>query len=258
KGGGNGVVLAVEDQVGVDLVRHQQGAVFDAQLGHPPQVGGVPDDAQGVVGVAQQEDAALFHLGGKIVKVDVPAAVLLHQLVFHHGAVPGLDHVVKLRIDRRLDQDLVPVPAEQLDDGRHGGHHAQAPAHQGRVGLPAVALDFPFLHGFKVAGRAGGVAPDALLGFGLAGVDDGLGGAEVHIRHPQGDDVGGAELFDPLVVFGRTVVAAVDDLIKIVLHTRLLCSGWTLGQALPAAAGVSFAVVLLYPNPGRLSNGAEF
>ena len=67
------MVLAVEDQVGVDLVRHQQGAVFDAQLGHPPQVGGVPDDAQGVVGVAQQEDAALFHLGGKIVKVDVPA-----------------------------------------------------------------------------------------------------------------------------------------------------------------------------------------
>src|SRR5699024_216428 len=106
KGGGDGVVLAVEDQVGVDLVRHQQGAVCDAQRGHPPQVGGVPDDAQGVVGVAQQEDAALFHLGGKIIKVDVPAAVLLNQLVFHHGAVPGLDHVVKLRIHRRLDQDL--------------------------------------------------------------------------------------------------------------------------------------------------------
>ena len=255
---GDGVVLAVEDQVGVDLVRHQQGAVFDADLGHPAQVGGVPDDAQRIVGVAQQEDAALFGLGGKVVEINVPMAVFLHQLVFHHGAVPCFHHVVELGVDRRLDQDLVPVLAEQLDDGRQAGHHAQTPAHEGGVGLPAVALDLPFLHGLKVAGRAGGVAPDALLGFGLAGVDDGLGGAEIHIRHPQGDDVGGAELFDPLIVFGRTVVAAVDDLIKIVLHTRLLCLGWTLGQALPAAAGVSFAVVLLYPNPVRLSNGAKF
>ena len=81
----------------------------------------------------------------------------------------------------------------------------------------------------EIAVRAGGVAPDALFGFGFAGVDDGLRGAEIHVRHPQGDDVGGAELLDPLVVLGGAVLAAVNDLIEIVLHTRLLCFGrlWT-------------------------------
>ena len=252
---GDGVVLAVEDQVGVDLVRHQQGAVFDADLGHPAQVGGVPDDAQGVVGVAQQEDAALFGLGGKVVEINVPMAVFLHQLVFHHGAVPCFHHVVELGVDRRLDQDLVPVLAEQLDDGRQAGHHAQAPAHEGGVGLPAVALDLPFLHGLKVAGRAGGVAPDALLGFGLAGVDDGLGGAEIHVRHPQRDDIGGAKLFDPLVVLGGTVVAAVNDLIKIVLHTRLLCLVDS-GLTFPSAAGRPCCGSTI-PKPGAVVQSAK-
>ena len=216
------MVLAVENQVGVNFVGNQQGVILDAQLCHFLQVGGVPDDAQGVMGIAQQENAALLHLGGKILKINVPVAVFFHQLVFHHGSAPGFHHVVELGVDRGLDEHLVAVLAEQLDNGGQGGHNAKAPAHEGSVRLPVVALDFPFLNGFKVAGGAGGVAPDALLSLGGAGVDNGLGRAEIHIRHPQGDHIGCAELLGTLIVFGGTIGAAVNHLIEIVFHTRLL------------------------------------
>src|SRR5699024_4341680 len=124
--------------------------------------------------------------------------------------------------------------------------NAQAPAHEGGVGLPVVALDLPLLHSLKIAVRPGSVTPDAFLGFCLAGVDDRLRRAEIHICDPQRDDVCCAKFFDPLIVLGGTVVAAVNDLIKIVLHTRLLCLVDS-GSSFPSAAGLSLFVPLLYP-----------
>ena len=73
-------------------------------------------------------------------------------------------------------------------------------------------------------GRAAGVAPDALLGPGGQGVDNGLGGFKVHVGNPQGDHLVRSKLLNPLVIFGRAVVLAVDDGVKIVLHYNIILS----------------------------------
>ena len=216
------MALAVENQVGVNLVGYQQGAAFHAKLRHFSQFLRLPDPSHRVLGVAQQENPALLHLLGEVVKVDAPFSVRFHQRVFHHFPAPGLRHIVKFRVHRGLDENFVAVAAEQSDNRGQGGHHAKAPAHERNVRRPALAALLPLLHRLKIAVRTGGVAPDALLSLGNAGVDDGLGGAEVHIRHPQRNDVGGAEFFGPFVILGAAVAAAVDDFVKIIFHRNSL------------------------------------
>ena len=213
---------SVENKIGMDFIGDQQRAVFHAKLRHFPQILRPPHQPQRVMGIAQQEDTAILDLGCEIIEIHVPRSIFFHQLVFHHGTAPGFHHIVEFRVDRGLDEDLVPLRAEQLDDGGQGRNNAQAPAHQCGVGLPVVAPDLPLLNGFKITVRTGGIAPDAFLGFCLAGVDDGLGRPEIHVRHPQGDHVARSKLLDALIVFGRTVGAAVDHLIEIVFHRQLL------------------------------------
>ena len=208
----------------MNLVGHQQGAAFHAKLCHFPQLLRLPDPSHRVLGVTQQEDFALFYLFGEVVKVDAPFSVRFHQRVFQHFPSPGLRHIVKFRVHRGLDENFVAISAEQLDEGGQGGHHAKTPAHEGNVRRPALASLLPLLHRLKIAVRAGGIAPDALLSLGNAGVDDGLGGAEVHVRHPQGDDIGGAEFFGAFVILGAAVSAAVNDFVKVVFHKPLLFS----------------------------------
>ena len=130
----------------------------------------------------------------------MPMVVFLYHFIFHHGAVPCLDNIVKLRVDRGLNQHLVAIIAEQLDNGGQGRHNAETPAHQGSIGLPVVAAHFPVLHSLKIAVRAGGVAPNAFLGLCLAGVNNGLCRAKVHIRNPQRNHIGRSEFLDALVI----------------------------------------------------------
>ena len=219
EGGGGDVFFAVEDEVGVDLVGDHQHVILQAQLHHPAQVRFLPDDAQGVVGRAEHEEIHLLELFFKVRPVHGPLTVHLHTGVLHHLAVPGLRHIVELRVHGGLDQNAAPLRGEELHARREGLDHAQAPAHEAGVDVPAVAALLPVPNGLKIAGGPGGVAPDALLGPGREGVDDGLGGLEVHVRDPQGDHIVGAEFFLALVVLGGVVVGTVDDLVKIVCHS---------------------------------------
>ena len=155
--------FAVEHLIRVDLVRNQQHAVFTAQIGHAGQLLAGPYDTQRIVRAAQQEHAHLRQLGFKVFPVHGPFAVLFHQLVFHHSAVPGFGHIVKLTINRGLDQHFTAFRGEQLYQHAQCGHNAQAPAYQTAIDGPAMAALLPVADGFKVAGRAAGVTPDAFL-----------------------------------------------------------------------------------------------
>ena len=218
EGSHGGMLLAVEDQVGVDLIGEEHHMVLHAQFRHAPQLLRRPDDAQGVVGIAQQEQIGALQLFLKVLPVHAPHAVLLNKAVFQHVAVPGLGHVVELGVHRRLDQHIAALRGEELDHGGNALHHTQAEAHEGRVDLPAVAALLPVPDGGKVALRPGGIAPDALLGPGGQGVDDGLGGAEIHIRDPQRDDIVRAEFLLPFIILGGVVAGTVHNLIKIIAH----------------------------------------
>ena len=170
------------------------------------------------MGIAEQEHLHLLGLPRKSFHIDRPYPILFHQTVFHHLAAPGLYHIVELGVYRGLDHHLGPFFREDLHQSGQSGHHAQAPAHQGCIHLPSVPPLLPALHRLKIAVRPGRVPPDPLLGLLAAGIDDGLCRAKIHIRHPQRDHIIGPELQLPLIILGRTVLAAVDHLIKIVLH----------------------------------------
>ena len=212
------MLLSVEDQVGVDFVADHRDLVFQAQFHHPAELLLRPDNAHGVVGIAQQEQVRLLELGLEVRPVHRPAAVLFCQPVFNDPPSGKFGHVVKLAIDRGLNQHIAPLGGVELHAGAESLHHSQAEAHQARVRGPAVPAALPVPDGLEIAGGPGGVAPEALLCPGLQGVDDGLGGLEVHVRNPEGNHVLGAEFLEPLVVLGGEVSSPVDDLIKVVSH----------------------------------------
>ena len=212
------MLLAVEDQVGVDLVGDHRHMILQAQLHHPAQLLLRPDDAQGVVGRAEDEKVHLFQLLLKVGPVHGPLTVLFHKLVLHHLAVPGLGHVVELGVHRRLDQDAAALRGEQPHTGGDGLHHAQAEAHEALVDVPAVAALLPAADGLEIAVRPGGVAPDTLLGPGLQGVDDGLRGLEIHVCNPQRDHILRAEFLLPFVVFGGAVLRTIHNGVELISH----------------------------------------
>ena len=151
-------------------------------------------------------------------------AALLYQLIFNDVPAGQLGHVIELAVHGGLDQNIAVLGGIEPDHDAEGLDHAGTEAHEGRVGVPAVAALLPVLHGLEIAGGPGGVAPDALLGPGLQRVNDGLGGPEVHIRDPQGDHIVGAELLDPFVILGGEVFGAVYHLVEIILHDSHILS----------------------------------
>ena len=218
EGSHRGVLLAVEDEVGVDLVGEHLHVVFHAKLRHTAKLLRCPHDAKGVVGVAEEEEVAPGELFLKFLPVHDPPAVLLPEGALHHLPPGGLGHVVKFGVNGGLDQNAAALGSEQANHHGNGLDHAKTVAHFFHINLPVVPALLPVPDGLKIALRPGGIAPETLLGPLRQGVDDGLGGAEIHIRDPQGDHVGGAEFFDALVILGRAVFAAVDDGVKIVFH----------------------------------------
>ena len=125
---------------------------------------------------------------------------------------------------------MPPLGGVELHHGAEGLDHPQAETHEARVRGPAIPAALPVPDGFEIAGGPGGVAPEPLLRPGLQGVDDGLVGPEVHVRHPQGNHVVPSELLEPLVILGGEVSTAVYHLVKIVSHDlasfleMILCS----------------------------------
>ena len=212
------MLLPVEDEVGVNFVADHQDVVFQAQLHHPAEVLLSPDDAHRVVGAAQQKQVRLPELFLQVRPVHRPPAVSLHKPVFQDLPAGKLGHVVKLAVNRGLNQHAAALGSIELNHGAEGLHHPQAEAHEGRVGGPAVPAALPIPYGLKIAGGPGGVAPEALLRPGLQGVDDGLCGFEVHVGNPQGNHILRAKLLDPLVILGGAVSLAVDYLVKVIAH----------------------------------------
>ena len=219
-GGHGGVLMAEEHQVAVDLVADDKGAVLHAQLTHAAQLLGSPHPANGIVGVAENEDGGLALEGVlKGLEVHVVAAVfVLFQGDGQGFAVPVLHRVIKLAVNRSQEQDLITGIGELPHTGAQGRDHAQAEQAALDIGPPAVALLLPVAHGLEIGVGAAGVAEHSLLVARVDGIQDGLGRAQVHVRDPHGDQIPAAVPLFQFIVLCRKIVPAVNGLIKIVLH----------------------------------------
>ena len=212
---------AAENQVAVDLIGDHQDVVLQAQLHHPRQLFPAPHLAQRVVGGAEDEQLGLLELSFKVGPVHLPmAGRRLQQLIGQHGAPLKVRHFRKLRVDRRLDEDVVLRFRENAHQRRQRRNYAQRVAAKGRVRAPTVAAGLPGAGGLKVAGRAGGVAEQALPGPGRHGVQNRLGRGQIHVGNPQGDHLVRAEDPHALFVLGGMMPRTVHRGIKIIVHRK--------------------------------------
>ncbi len=231
---GGDVLVAVEHQVGPDLVRHHIDVVFLEQLHGLFQLPALPDPAAGVVRIAEDGgmDLLLLELLLHVLRIHPPDAVLvLDQGAEHHvvavvGQAGGESH-----IGGGVEQHLVAPGADAVQGRHHAAQHAVfvADVFLGKAGDP-VALLLPADDGGEILLTGGEIAEGRMLDAVGHGLLDGGNGGEVHVRHPHGDGVkalpgcaGGKAGHSAQTVHSDGVPAvAGQDGSKIVLHTKTL------------------------------------
>ena len=218
------MLVAVQHQVGVDLVGDDLHAVLHADVAHLLELLTGPAAANGVVGVAEDEVlGAVLGLGFKVLQIHGVIAVFVPLQGADHQLPAGVvHHVGKGMVDGLLNEHLVAGLGEHGQHHAHTGHHAGGKGHLGNIGQPAVALLLPGGDGLKVLGGTPGVAEDTLVSSRLDGLHDAGCRTEVHIRDPQRDHVVGAVVQLRFLELGRVVIRAIHDFIKIISHAVIL------------------------------------
>ena len=169
-----------------------------------------PYTSSGVVRVAEEEEAHLrvgtLSLEG--FPVDGVSAFLLFDWLTNRRAVGERYHFIvqgtifhdaplvayareEAVVDRRQQQYLVAWQSQSAHDGREGRNDSCRHDHLvGMIGLDVVLTDKPVDHSLFVAIRHMGISEHAMLHPAAQCLRDGGIGAEVHVGHPEGDDVG--------------------------------------------------------------------
>ena len=211
--------MAREDKVAVDLVDHQDDAVLEADVGDLGEFFLRPDAADGVVRAAEDEDLNILFL----------------DLLLHLFEVDGIRAVVMQLAVYELAAVLLNGFGERIVDGLHH-HNAFAGLRKGlyaqvdgvdkagaqgdplRIHGVAVTGGEPMIEGFEIVVQRIGVTEDAVVDALMQIGQDLVGEFKVHIRDPHGKQVASALALGTEVVFQTVRTAAVDDLVKIVLH----------------------------------------
>ena len=208
----------------MDLVGDDRDVALEADPRHPGELVAREDAADRVVGVAEDERArARVDRGAKGVEIGHVAAV---PLAPERGAVAGEPVVGRgpedRRVDRQLHQQAVAGRGERVTGHVEAGDHARD-QHQGlRRDRPAVALLHAIDEDLGELRPLEAVAVHPVLDALPQRPHHRLGRGEVHVRHPERQDVGG--ILAPLVAVGGT---ALDDAVEVVGH------GGHRGEALP-------------------------
>ena len=220
------VTMPVERHVAVDLVRDDHDAAAVADRGQPAQRLLRPDDARGIVRVGEeQQPAVVVQKGFELLEVHFVAVARAPQRVADHAASHLFGDQPEGVVDGRLDDHLVArtgkcqhCHADTLDD-------AGNEAHPRRIGTPAVAgFDprgdlRPVVVGQLRIAQHGMVEPPPEC------VEDEIGRCEVHVRHPQGQQLLAAEHVSQRVVFYGVRAVPVDDPVEIIGFHRCRATG---------------------------------
>ena len=152
-------------------------------------------------------------------EVQIIAPVVLCQGDSETLAVPVLHSIEKFAVHGSEKENLVSGFGKLPDAGAQRGNDAQTENTFVGIGLPAVALFLPLADSLKIGVRTTGVAENTLSIPCVDGFQNGLGGDQIHIRDPHGEDIPAAELLFHLIVLGGKIIAPVDGTVKIVLHS---------------------------------------
>ncbi|MNH09413.1 hypothetical protein D3C79_688670 [compost metagenome] len=200
---GRAEMLALKQQLAVDLIGDQPQVMFDAQVRQALPGGLGQAGAGGVVRAVEQQGArARGNQPSDIIGVDPKALLRAHRHRYHPGCAGAkhclVGHVHGLGDDHlvaRVEQALGHAIQRTLRPGQH--HHFQRvdrlPAMSGVVSGNGTAQGFAAAH-IGIMGMAGAQAVDG-------GIDNRLRGIEIRVANRQQDDVPALALqFDGTVV----------------------------------------------------------
>ena len=214
KGGKRDIRVADMRQIAMDFVAHDQHIMLDAQFGDPFQRLPIPDFADRIVRVAENEQRSRFagQFFFQIREIDGIASVFIAQFARQDFPTVVQDGIVEDVVDRRKNDNVIAYFRHFPNDRRDGRNDACAiedPLLFHRELMPPLP---PPDDAFPETVRDGIVAESALPKTLFDGVDNSRRRSEVHVRHPHRQ----LARFDiPLV---RVGVPSVDDLIKIEWH----------------------------------------
>jgi len=188
-GDGNVGPVPVQDQAAVDFVGTYEQPPPQAELGQGFEFGPVQNPAGGVVGVAEEEEAGTAGGGFQGLRVEDPAAR------FHpHGGGRRLPaHGPGSGEEGRVDGNGGEHGLPRFRQAAYGVESADQPGEEDQpVGGDVPAGPLPQLrpHRLHQPGAGNGVPEDPVVDPVAQGPADGRRRGEIHVRHPQGDDVG--------------------------------------------------------------------
>lgn len=183
----------------------------------------VPHQARRVVGVRQDEQLTLVvcHLC-QILEVHLVRAVLmLLQRVKHHLASVALWRKAEGMVDGRLNDDLVAWFGEHVHRHAYAFHDAGYERHPFLVYCPLVLPFQPCCHRGPVGLWYHGVSEHRVLHAFAQSVDDEWRCLEIHVSHPQGQQVVTSKHLFEHAIFHGAGAPSFNRLVKIVLHIYL-------------------------------------
>lgn len=226
-GGKGPVAVGREREVGVYFVGEDGDTLFCADVSHLLQFRFAPYESAGVVRMAEDEGAASSDRLPESVEVHVRPAVAPAQRMAHHLLAVALAEPGKGVIDRRLNHDAVARLRQGIDghaDARHNARHVVdvfPPDGQ------SVAFAVPADNGFIIAVVLCSIAENGMQaalaqGFGYEG-----GGGEVHVGHPERQQVRASPVFGHAVNFDGGCSVPVNPCVEIVFHSQYFYPwGW--------------------------------
>ena len=204
----------VEHEVAMDFVGDEDEAVLLAEV-REPRDGGLGENASDrIVRVAEDEKFCSRRDGGlERAEVDIPLAVVFHEIDGAKSHTGVFRCAEKWRIDRRAGQDfLARLDKGSAGDIERGDETGEPDDLLGGGGHPVAGLEV-FEDDFDGGARRYGVTEDAVGGPLLQGGDDLRGGHEIHVRDPHGKHVASGVAL-PLERTGSAAVGAVGEVVS--------------------------------------------
>ncbi len=212
--------MFLECKVAVNFVRNHINMVLFTNFSDPTKLLQCPYPAHRVVGTAKDEQLYLllhdFLL--KVLKVNAVASIPVNQRIFDYQPVIIPNHTKKRIIHRRLDQHRIAGLGQSTH--RHGKskHHAGGLYQPLRLGLPAEPPGKPGRNGGIIVRFYITVTENTMLHRSVQGLQNRLRRTEIHIRHPQREDISGLPPLHSKVILQTIRIFAINDGIKVILY----------------------------------------
>ena len=217
----NGVRMAGEGEVCVDFVGDHHHAAAQADFIDRFQFLPRPHAAYGIMRAAQEknlhvvfDDSALHVLR----RFHAVYAVFLVQRAVDQNASAFPQSARERRIDRLLDQNRVAFLRQGVDRRREAVDHARRADQPFLLRFPAETLLKPAADRSKIFLACVGIAENAVVSQPVKRLAHAVRRAEIHIRHPQRNRVGGSSCTGDPVVFFTHGMVSVDDFVKAAAH----------------------------------------